>query len=83
MNNVIPISELRKRFGEIEKSLPYVDYFTITKKGRPIATLTAAAGIKKSVLSNLAGAFKGSDLDKDKLWKSVLKKKSRKRKISL
>ena len=33
MNTIIPISDLRRKFGEIEALLPYVENFTITKKG--------------------------------------------------
>jgi len=83
MDTIIPISELRKRFGEIEAMLPYVEYFTITKKGKPFALLTATDQVKKSVIGKFAGALKNTDLDNDLLWKEVFKKKSRKNKIKI
>ncbi|MBI4226478.1 hypothetical protein HY612_05190 [Candidatus Roizmanbacteria bacterium] len=38
--------------------------------------------VKKSVLSKVAGDFKQTDLSDDIIWKEVLKKKSRKRKVA-
>lgn len=81
--NIIPISELRRKFGEIEAALPYIDYFIITKKGKPFATLSATPEVKKSVIKKLAGVFKNSDLDNDKFWGEILRKKSRKKTIRL
>ena len=72
MANLIPISDLRKKFGEIEAVLPYVDYITITKKGRPFATLRATMEVKKSIINKLAGSFKNTDLDDDRLWNCLL-----------
>ncbi|KKP61452.1 MAG: hypothetical protein US48_C0020G0009 [Candidatus Levybacteria bacterium GW2011_GWA2_37_36] len=83
MNTIIPISDLRRKFGEIEALLPYVENFTITKKGRPFATLTATDDIKKSIIKKYAGAFKNTDLDNDSIWGEVLKKKSRKKQIKI
>lgn len=79
----IPISELRKRFGEIETALPYVDYFVLTKKGRPFATLSATSEVKKNIIKKLAGSFRNTDIDNDKIWRLVLKRKSRKKPINL
>lgn len=83
MNTIIPISDLRRKFGEIEALLPYVENFTITKKGRPFATLTATDDVKKSIIKKFAGAFKNTDLDKNSIWSEVLKKKSRKKSIKI
>lgn len=83
MNNVIAISDLRKKFGEIEAALPYVDFFTITKKGKPFATITATNDVKKSIIKNCAGLLKNTDLDNNNVWKEALKKKSRKKAFSL
>ncbi len=83
MNTIIPISDLRRKFGEIEALLPYVENFTITKKGRPFATLTATDDIKKSIIKKYAGTFKNTDLDSDSIWKEVLIKKSRKKQIKI
>lgn len=79
----IPISDLRRRFGEIENLLPYIDYFILTKKGRPFATLSATVEIKRAVIKKLAGSFGKSDLDSDKIWEEVLKRKSRKEIVKL
>ncbi|MCX7881070.1 MAG: hypothetical protein N2482_00970 [Patescibacteria group bacterium] len=83
MNYTIPISEMRKKFGEIEAILPYVDYITISKKGKPLAIISAVPEIKKSLIKKFAGVFKKTDLDKDKIWKNILKKRSRKNPIKL
>ncbi len=83
MNTIIPISDLRRKFGEIEALLPYVEHITITKKGRPFALLTATDEIKKSIIKKYAGAFKDTDLDDDLIWGETLKKKSRKKQIKI
>ncbi|MEK7522569.1 MAG: hypothetical protein AAB569_03245 [Patescibacteria group bacterium] len=83
MNTIIPISDLRRKFGEIEALLPYVESFTITKKGKPFAMLTATDDIKRSIIRIYAGAFKNTDLDRDSVWEEVLKKKSRKKQIKI
>lgn len=81
--NIIPISDLRKKFGVIEAALPYVDHFILTKKGKPFATLTATFDLKKNVIKKCAGAFKDLGLDNDKIWEAVLMKKSRQKSITL
>jgi len=73
----IPISELRRRFGEIEKELPYVDHFVLTKKGKPFATLSSAPEVKKGLRQKTAGSWRDTQLDDDELWHEVSKKKSR------
>lgn len=83
MSYSIPISDMRKRFGEIEKMLPYVDYITITKKGKPLATISSVPEIKKSLIKKFAGSFKNTDLKSNKIWKKVFIKKSRKRSIKI
>lgn len=82
-NNTIAISDLRRRFGEIEEALPYVDHFILTKKGVPFAVLSATPLVKRGLMEKTAGAFKGTKLENDKIWKDVLKKKSRKENITL
>jgi hypothetical protein len=79
----IPISEMRKRFGEIEAALPYLDYILITKKGKPFAKISATDEAKKELLKKSAGSLKGTDLDNDAIWKDVLTKKSRKSRVRL
>ncbi|OGK23565.1 hypothetical protein A2954_02465 [Candidatus Roizmanbacteria bacterium RIFCSPLOWO2_01_FULL_37_12] len=83
MNNIVAISDLRKKFGDIEAMLPYVESITITKKGKPFAILSATDEVKRSVIRKYAGAWKNSELDDDKLWKKVLTRKSRRKPIRL
>lgn len=80
-DKTIAISDLRRRFGEIEKALPHVNRFIITKKGKPFAVLSADPSIKRAKLLSFAGIWKNTDLDDGKLWKDVLKRKSRKKAI--
>lgn len=82
-DKTIPISDLRRKFGNIERVLPYVDHFIITKKGKPFATLAATLAVKKSLMRRTAGVLKGTNLDNDALWKEVLKRKCRVKDISL
>lgn len=81
--NTISINDLRRNFGEIEKTLPFVDHFIVTKKGRPFAMLSATPTVKKELMKKTAGAFRGTELDRDHVWTEVLKKKSRKVDIAL
>ena len=80
---VIAISNLRRRFGEIEEALPYVDRFILTKKGKPFAILTATPSTKREIMKKTAGALKGTTFVGDKIWKDILKRKSRKEDIRL
>jgi len=80
---IVAISELRKRFGDIEKSLPFVDRIILTKKGKPFAVLSAAPSVKKDLMKKTAGSLKGTQLDSDTLWKSVQKRVSRKHPVNL
>lgn len=81
--NTIAISDLRRKFGDIEEALPFVDHFILTKKGRPFAILSATPFVKKEEMKKTAGAFKGTKLAGDAFWKDVLQKKSRKADIVL
>ena len=80
-DKTIAISDLRRRFGEVEKELPHVNRFIITKKGKPFAILAADPAVKRKLLLEMAGIWKNTDLDNDKLWKEVLKRKSRRKTI--
>ena len=80
-DRIISINDLRRRFGEVEKELPHVNRFVITKKGKPFAILSADPEIKRKRLLEMAGIWKNTDLDDDKLWKEVLKRKSRRKTI--
>ena len=81
--HTISINDLRRKFGEIERALPLVDHFIITKKGKPFAILSATASAKRELMKKTAGALKGTKLDNDRVWEDVLKKKSRKDVITL
>ena len=83
MDTTIAISDLRRRFGEIEKALPFVNQFVLTKKGRPFAILSATPMVKKELVKTTAGTLKGTSLDNDILWKETVKKKSRKQDLVL
>ena len=78
-DKTIAISDLRRKFGEVERELPYVNRFIITKKGKPFAILSADPAIKRKHLLEMVGIWKNTDLDDDKLWKEVIKRKSRKK----
>lgn len=80
---IIPISDLRRRFGVIERQLPFTDHFLITKKGRPFAVLSAAPHVKRQLMKSTAGSLKGTALDNDKIWKEILRKKSRKEEVKI
>jgi len=83
LTNIIPISDLRKKFGDIETALPHVGYFILTKNGKPFATLTATLETKKAVTQKFAGAFKQLGLDNDRIWGKSMKRTSRKATIKL
>lgn len=83
MIKTIPISELRKRFGEIEQALPYTDRIVITKKGKPFASISAVPSVKQERMRTFAGALHDTALDNDALWDGVKQKKSRKGPITL
>lgn len=82
-DKTIAISDLRRKFGEIERALPYVDHFILTKKGKPFATLSATLAVKKSLMKKTAGVLKGTSLDNNAFWKEVLKRRSRSKGVSL
>lgn len=69
---IIPISDLRRRFGEIEAMLARIDELILTKKGRPFATLRASGEVKRDLMETTAGALKGTGWGDDKIWKEIL-----------
>lgn len=82
IEKIISVDELRRNFGSIKKALPYAN-FIITDRGKQIGVLAATRESKRAKMRSTAGAFKGSELDRDALWEDVLKKHSRKTDISL
>jgi len=83
LNNIVPITDLRRRFGEITARLAYIDSLILTKGGEPFAILKSAPNIKRKNLIKAAGAWKNTDLDDDKFWKIALKRKSRSKPVIL
>ncbi len=82
-SKIVPITEVRRRFGEITKDLAKTDAVILTKGGAPFAILKAAPEEKKKILTRTAGAWKKTSLDSDTVWKKVFKRKSRKTAVSL
>jgi len=82
IEKTISVDDLRRNFGEIKKELPYVT-FILTDRGKRIGVLSATREIKKELIKSVAGVFKGTELDNEELWEDVLKKKSRKKDITL
>lgn len=80
-NAIIPITDLRRNFGEITANLAMTDGIILTRGGEPFAILKAVPSAKKKVLKKSYGAWKGTGLDDNNLWKEVFKRKSRKNEI--
>lgn len=83
MDKIIPITELRRNFGKVTKKLAKIDYLILTKGGEPFAIIKAAPEEKKKILMKVAGAWKNTALDNNKLWEKVFKRKSRKSPVRL
>lgn len=79
----VPITDLRRNFGELTENLAVLDSIVLTRGGRPFAILKAAPEEKRKFLKEAAGSWKGTGLDSDEFWKGVLKKKSRKASVRL
>ncbi len=78
-SKIIPITDLRRNFGENTADILSVESYILTKGGRPFAILKAAPELRRKKLLTSMGAWKGTDLDDDKLWNNILKRKSRKK----
>lgn len=87
MNNlfkrIVSVTELRRNFGEITANLAEIDSLILTRGGEPFAVLKAVPEEKMKILRRVAGAWKGTALDDDNLWRKVFKRKSRKTAINL
>lgn len=83
LSNIISITDLRRNFGEITANLDKIDEIILTKGGEPFAILKSAPEIKRKIIKKAAGVWKGTSLDNDKIWREVLKRKSRKIPISV
>lgn len=75
---IIPVSDFIRNFGDYANLLSSVDKIVLTREGRPFATVKATPEEKNRELLNFFGLWKGTKLDNDKLWREVLKRKSRK-----
>jgi hypothetical protein len=82
-SHMISINDLRRKFGEVERTLPFVSHFVVTKKGKPFAILSATPESKKELMKRTAGSFKGTGLDNELIWKDVSIKKSRQQPVKL
>lgn len=83
LDRIIPITDLRRNFGEITANLASIDSLILTKGGKPYAILKAAPTIKKKHMHKYFGVWKDTELGDDKLWAEALKKKSRSHPIKL
>ncbi len=75
---IIPITNLRRKFGEITENLVKTDAIILTKAGRPFAILKSAPEEKRRKLMATAGSLKGTEFDDPKFVASILTRKSRK-----
>ena len=80
---IVSVTELRRNFGELTANLAEINSLILTRGGKPFAVLKAVPEGKMKLLRRTAGAWKGTALDNDTLWKEVAKKKSRKATIDL
>lgn len=71
-SKIIPITDLRRRFGDIEAMLARVEELILTKKGRPFATIRASDEVKRELMETTAGALKGTGWGEDPIWKEIL-----------
>lgn len=83
MMRIISITELRRNFGEATSDLTNIDALILTKGGEPFAIMKASPEEKRKAMKKAIGSWKGTDLDNDKLWKEVFKRKSRKTSVTL
>jgi len=80
---IIPVTDFIRKFGDYAAILPRVDKIILTREGRPFATVKAVPEEKNNELLGFSGIWKGSELDSDKLWQSVLTRKNRKTPVKL
>ncbi len=80
---IIPITDLRRKFGEVTAVLPEINSLLVTKKGRPFAILKATKEAKMKVLKKAAGSWEKTALDNNQVWQAVSKRKSRKSAVVL
>lgn len=82
-DKIIPITDLRRNFGEYTANLARLDSLILTKGGEPFAILKALPSEKRKVMRKAAGAWKNTSLDSDSLWKKVRVRVSRRKPVAL
>ena len=80
---IVPVTELRRKFGEITRTLVQHEAIILTRGGKPFATLRSTKEAKMALLRETFGAWKGTKLDDNDLWAEILKRKSRKQPLTL
>lgn len=80
---IIPVTDLRRNFGEITSNLPEKEPLVLTKGGEPFAILKSAPEVKRKKLKKAAGAWKGTALDSDDVWDKVAERRSRSSPVAL
>ena len=75
-HKMIPITKARRNLGELVKRLEEEKEFFLVKDGRVAAKLSLPEEVKQTrwhkVVDEAFGAWKGTDLDDDKLWEKIL-----------
>lgn len=80
---VIPITDLRRRFGEITADLASIEPIILTKGGVPFAILKAAPEEKRKKVLATAGALKNTEFGNSRFVEKLLQKKSRRTSIKI
>lgn len=80
---IIPVTDFLRNFGVYAEMLPRISKLILTREGRPFAEVKASPQEKNKLLLKAAGMWKGTELDNDRLWQEVAKRKSRKTPITL
>ncbi len=75
-NKLIPITKARRNLGELVKRLEKEKDLYLMKDGKIAAKLSLPEEVRQErwikALDKVRGAWKGTDLDDDKLWHEIL-----------
>ena len=82
-SKIIPVTEFIRNFGTYADLIPHIGELVLTREGKPFAVVKASPQEKNEKLLSFYGAWKGTKLDSDKLWKKVFKRRNRKKPIVL
>ena len=72
---IVPATMLRRNFGAVSKKIASLGYVVLTIKGKPTFKVEKLRNRNiniKEILAKSYGAWKGTDLDDDKLWHEIL-----------